>query len=82
MFKTAKRRRHDQIMEAARYMVDGLARFASADDGLQLTPKSVATAAYFRHDIQATAAEAREALGAALTEQGFGLSRMTTTFDR
>lgn len=82
MFKTAKRRRHDQIMEAARYMVDGLALFASPDDGLQLTPKSVVTATLVRHGIQATAAEAREALGAALTERGFDLSRMTTTFDR
>ncbi|MFD5384293.1 hypothetical protein ACFWMG_04850 [Streptomyces sp. NPDC127074] len=82
MFKTAKRRRREQIMDAARYMVDGLALFASTDDDLQLTPKSVVTAALFRHDIQVTAAEAREALGAALTERGFDLSRMTTTYDR
>lgn len=82
MFKTAKRRRHDQIMDAARYMVDGLACLASPPDELQLTPKNVVTAALFRHDIQVTAAEAREALGAALLERGFALSRMTTTYDR
>lgn len=84
MFKNrAARRRNDQIMAAARYMVDGLARLGPLDVyDVQLTPKSVATLAWFRHDIQVTPVEARDALGAALTERGYGLDRMTTTFDR
>ncbi|MFF6847110.1 hypothetical protein [Streptomyces antimycoticus] len=83
MFKTAKRRRHEQVMEAARYMVTGLDNYAMRDDSsIQITPKSVAIAALFRHDIEVTATEARQALGAALTESGFSLDRMTTTYDR
>lgn len=84
MFKSAKRRRSDAIMAAARYMVgcyvDHCAKFG--DRGLQLTPKSIAGAALFQHDIRITAAEARAALTTALAEQGYGPDRITTGYDR
>lgn len=83
MFTTAKRRRQEQIAEAARYMVDGPVGFEPLGDyDVQLTPKTVATLAYMRHDIQVTEQEARDALGTALAKRGYGPDRITSGYDR
>jgi len=68
-------RRHRQIMSAARHMADSPSLWG--DETIQMDPEHVIVLAYGRHQIRVTPEEARDALGAALLERGFGLDRMT-----
>ncbi|MDX3230593.1 hypothetical protein [Streptomyces sp. ME19-01-6] len=80
MFRNrSPRRRHQQIMAAARHMVDAHALIV--DDNARISPEHVIVLAYGRHQIGVTTEEATNALGAALVERGFGLDRIATSTD-